>query len=357
MQMHLDRRSGFAGISLAALLTTGVGVASVAAQSEVGASVTYIDPPVLRVAWSPDERLVYGHHMDGTVDVWSVEGGVPVATLRDQQPGGPFATVPSPDGRQVALTGAGYSTVMADAGTLEEIWTVPEGGVPSSFTSDGTMLATGGYGVARILDSATGQVVKELTVPERSQEYLDEHPKYDGDFFFQAELLAGDQWVLLITRDAPPRLWDWQSGDIVELDYRIGDMAAAVSPDRTRFAVGGDADWAVEGSRIWDASSFLAGESTSPEVIAADLPRTVNETVFAITPDGQQVVSGWTTPPFLAPDVPPSEMYVTFRDIATGEVVRQIPTGFVGGLKLSADGQRMVKGGMQTQLYELGSTE
>jgi WD40 repeat protein len=331
---------------------------AVPAQAQPGTDATVVSsfaiPPVLRVGWSPDESLVYGHAIDGTIRVWTADGGLPNVTLGDQQAVGPFAVVPTPDGERVAITGPEWSTVLAEARTLEEVWSVPKGGVPSSFSSDGSYLATGHYGVARILDASSGEVVAEYVVPERSQEYLDGHPDYDGDFFFQAEFLAGDRWVLLITRDASPRLWDWQSGEIVDLDFRTGDLAAAVSPDRIRFAIGGDAGWQLEGTRVWDAASFLAGDVAKPTVIQPSLPRTKNETVFAFTPDGEQVVSGWTTPPRLAPDVPPTEMYATFRAVATGDLVRQIPTGFVGGLKISADGQRMLKGGMQMELYDIG---
>lgn len=287
------------------------------------------DNPAIAINWSPDEQLVFSHGLDGTVRVWSANGGPPLASLPDQQHVGPYRVVLSPDGTLAAITGQGYSTVVVKADTLEEVWRVPEGGVPSSFSSDGRYLATGRYGVARVFDAATGDVVAEHVVPEGKAGYM----------YFHADFLAGDRWILLVDPAAPPRLWDWQADKMHGLKFRNGGLIAAVSDDRTRFVVGGDLEDEREGWRVWDASAFLEGRSAEPKIIQRRLPSSF---VHSFTHDGKQLISGWM------------DGWITFWDIDSGKKVARIAqrTG-IGGAYLSADGQRLLAGGRPARIYLL----
>jgi WD40 repeat protein len=289
------------------------------------------DNPAMAVRWSPDEQLVFSHGLDGTVRVWSAGGGPPLATLPGQQEVGPYSVVPTPDSARAAITGPGYSTVMVEAESLNEIWRVEEGGTPSSFSSDGRYLATGHYGVARILDAASGAVVAEHVIPEGEPGY----------FFFEAQFLAGDRWVLLVDPASPPRLWDWQADTMHDINFREGGLIAAVSLDGTRFAVGGDLGGDRDDWRIWDAEDFLAGKAKEPTIVQRHLA-IGNSMLHSFTPDGEQVLGGWM------------DRTITIWDVKSGDQVQAIPIGVVvGGAQMSGDGSRVLAGGRPARVYLL----
>lgn len=345
----MNRRAALSLTAASLLIATGSVPASADVDFQIGQSVgaptgnglevaTFDSDgvPMGRVGWTMDERFVIGHGLDGTVRLWSSEGGAPVATLPDEQVEGPFGIPMSPDGVHAAITGGpNWSTVLVKADTLEEVWRVPEGGVPTSFSSDGRYLGTGHYGVARILDAASGEVVAEYVVPDGAPGY----------FFFEVEFLAGDRWVLLVDPAATPRLWDWRAGTMHELDYRAGDLVAAISHDRTRFAIGGT-EGVLLGARVWDAAAFLAGDATEPTIIQPDLPMVAEALVQGFTTDGKQLITGFL------------DNQVRLWDLDAGEPMRTLPHDSpIGGAQLSADGRHLLVGGLPARVYTLDTDE
>jgi len=286
-----------------------------------------------QVRWTPDERYIIGHGADGAVRLWPATGGTPIVTLPGQQVEPPISIAMSPDGQHVAITGPEWSTMLVETETLTRIWGQPEGGAPASFSADGRFISTGHDGIARVLDARTGSPVAKYVVPVLEP----------GHFFLDARFLAGDRWILLIEPGASPRLWEWRTGDVRTLDYRIGDRAAAVSPDGSRFAVGGDE---MAGARVWDATAFLAGEAPEPEVIQEGLPLPTRERVQSFALDGSQLLSGSL------------DGQVTFWDLETGEAVRSLPAGSaVGSASMSKDGIHLLVGSDPVRVLTLSPDE
>lgn len=119
--------------------------------------------------YSPDEKwIVTASFEDGVVQVWEVESGLEILNI-NAHVGRVNQAVFSPDGKQIATSGADNTVKIWDADTGQELFTITGFGDGSigngahpgvldvAFNPDGNKLATAsGDGAAKIWDSQTG---------------------------------------------------------------------------------------------------------------------------------------------------------------------------------------------------------
>jgi RNA polymerase sigma factor (sigma-70 family) len=146
----------------------------------------------------------------------------------------------SPDGKQIAVVGAGRPITLWDAETGREVRPVSGRGQPIgvTFAPDGKTLATmARNGVISLWDGNTGQLVRELTGQQGGSSGLAFSP--DGKVLATAGA------------DGTVRLWDPATGaERRRLDCGQGQLYhLAISPDGKLLATAG-----VDGTiRLWDA--------------------------------------------------------------------------------------------------------
>ena len=184
---------------------------------------------VSSVSFSPDGSTLASGSWDGTVQLWDVVTGEPIATL-----GGRESSVSSvsfsPDGSTLA-SGSGDDTVrLWDVVTGEPIVTL-EGhtsGVSSvSFSADGSTLASGsGDDTVRLWDVVTGEPI--ATLEGHTSEV------YSVSFSPDGSTLASGSW------DGTVRLWAVATGEpIATLEGHTGRVySVSFSPDGATLASG-----------------------------------------------------------------------------------------------------------------------
>jgi WD40 repeat protein/serine/threonine protein kinase/Tfp pilus assembly protein PilF len=223
---------------------------------------------------------------------------------------GPGRAVFCPDGRRVAVIGAGGLQIW-DAASGRLCLVVAKGSVVADFTfsPDGSRVATAGAeSAARVWDLETGQPV---TPPLRHA-----GPVHRISFRPDGGLLV------TASEDGAARLWDAATGKQVQsLPHREAVWTASFSPDGKRVVTrsGGTI-------RVWEASS---GKRVSEFYTDINVPYL--ETAFSadgsriIVAGGQRIVRTW--------------------DADTGQLLSQIPQG--GRAWLSPDCSRVVSGGLE----------
>jgi WD40 repeat protein len=153
-----------------------------------------------------------------------------------------------PDGKRVVTAGDDRAVVIwdADSGTrLAEHRDHEREVVHVRFSRDGKWLASAGKdNTVRIRAGHDGKTMTVLRVPGKS--YLD-----------AAVFSPDNRWLLTISRDDPPRLWDWQGAPGSSMAALSGPAEpfypAGFSPDSSMLAtVGGNAAqvWQVSTGRI-----------------------------------------------------------------------------------------------------------
>jgi len=281
---------------------------------------------VIRLAVSPDGRIVSAVGGDGTVRVWewptlttirkfashsAAVLGLAVSTR------GEFLVTASADGTAKRWTASRGEPLVYAAKLLDEskqAWF-------ARVSPDGKVLATGGDdGLLRLRDAIPGSY---RTLP--------------GDYPYAFSTAISDDGTILATGhlDGVIRLWDVKTGKpIRKLEghaFRVWSMA--FSPDGTRLVSGGgNWDDTVQGEiRIWDTTTWKLVR----EVPAHD------DLVFAVavSPDNKTIASG------------SRDQSLRTWELATGKPIHTMRLGgWVRNLTFTPDGKRIYTCGNDGQL-------
>ena len=222
---------------------------------------------VSSVSFSPDGAILASGAWNGTVKLWDVATGEPIATLQGHE--GRVSSVSfSPDGATLA-SGAGDDTVkLWDVASREIIATLQgqASGVTSvSFSPDGATLASASWnGTVELWDVASREIV--ATLQGQATEVLSVSFSPDGT------TLASASW------DGMVRLWDVASREIITTleGHTAWVLSVSFSPDGATLAsASGNGTillWDVasreivatlEGHTAWVASASFSSDGTT----------------------------------------------------------------------------------------------
>ena len=250
--------------------------------------------PISHAAWTPDDsRVVTLGSANGVdvVDFVDATSGELLASIShptpDTPPPGPLPppakVAVSPDGRIIAATLHGTTTLVIDAATLEPLTVLEPGGTPGSFSPNSRQLIVGDFEAAYVYD--TQMWSRTATIRNRDPSpfytwYYDVafHPQ--GDVVFVADSNG---------TDASLTVWDVsrEPTRLAELPVETQADMVSISADGRRVAAGDVFSGAV---RVWDVDPVLAGRDAASAVVldidAADL------LVGAVlNPDGTRLVT------------------------------------------------------------------
>ena len=242
---------------------------------------------VLTIAWSPDGRYLATGGLDATVQVWNATSGAKVYSYHGHSDA-VFDVVWSPDGKRLASTSFDGTVQMWDAFSGQHVltYTAPtslRGGAPAAanavaFSPDGRYLAVGGAGAAVLLDASSAKVLGYYGPPGGESHAVAFSP--DGKY-----LAVGRD-------DSTVQIWNVASmTNVYTYDGHNTDVfTLAWSPDGKRIA-SGDGDGSAQ---VWDALTgahafnyrghmdYYWGHFTSNQAVNS----------LAWSPDGKQIASG-----------------------------------------------------------------
>ncbi len=273
--------------------------------------------PVHSVAFSPGDILAAGLD-NGRVELWDVETGTSITTLRHADWGRVSAVAFSPDGTRLA-SGSGEQTIkLWDLETRGEIgtWEVSRDGnllwtVSVAFSPDGRRLASGFQdGTVRLWDVATGTEVATLEGHTDRVTSVSFSP--DGSLLASAG--AG--------KDPTVRLWNAETQtEVATLRGHTREVrSVSFSPDGATLA-SGSSDRTV---RLWDLANY--------EEVASLEEHGKGIVTVTFSPDGANLVSGAT------------DGTVLLRDLETGNVAGLSEHGSLSSMALSPDGATLASG-------------
>jgi WD40 repeat protein/serine/threonine protein kinase len=199
-------------------------------------------------------RVVSGN-TDGSIQMWDVASGRPLATLYGHS-GVVSAVAFSSDGERIVSAGDDRTVRVWDAGTGRAMYAIAGHGGPVlsiDFSPDRRTIVSGSADkTARIWDAATGQALHTLTGHECGVQGVAISP--DGS------MIASASCTTL-------RLWDATSGKLAATlgaEWRSGIAAVSFSPDGARIAAAS----ATGEIKMWNALTYGGGilRRAGPEV-------------------------------------------------------------------------------------------
>ena len=265
--------------------------------------------PITSVAFSPDGERVITGSLDETHRIWNTSTGAVLIELK-----GPFlaqgaSAAFSPDGIRVAITSLDGARIYDSrtGAVLKELRGHGDAGDSVSFSPDGTRILTASLDrTARIWDARTGAVLKEL--------------KGHGDAVYSALFSSDGARVITACEDDIARIFDVNTGAVLKKLQGSG-VFAAFSPDGTR-VITASSDKIV---RIWDAKTGTVLKELKGHTGAVG--------IAAFSPNGERVITS------------SDDKTARLWDARTPSVLKELNGGKVGqGIHaaLSPDGARLV---------------
>lgn len=226
---------------------------------------------VCAVAFSPTGVVAGGY--DGTVRTWPAKGD---SQLLERRRGAVMTVAVSPDGKTVAAGGLDGVITLLDLSSGKECGrlTGHKTWVNSlAFTADGTRLASGSSdGTARLWDVKASRLVKTFELPD-PREIRAVAVSPNGK-----TLAAGVRYGRI-------QVWDVATGkEVANVDGHDGDAwSVGFTPDGKTLVSGGG-DWGKPGSvRLWDTATWTARTT---------LPHPGEVLAVAVSPNGRWLAVG-----------------------------------------------------------------
>ena len=291
--------------------------------------------PIIHAAWTPDRSRVVTIGSDSGADVVEVvdaTSGTLLASIRrptpDTPPRGPRAPpakiAVSPDGRIIAATVHGTSTLIIDAATLEPITVLQPGGMPGAFSADSRRLIVGDFTAAYVYDTQTWD--HTATVRNRDPSplftwYYDAAFHPERDVVFVADSNNADRSLTV---------WDvaGQPEKLAQLPMESAATMVALSSDGRRVVAGDVMSGKV---RVWDVERVLAGEDP-PSAIVLDVDAGEFMPGAVLDDDGSRLITAARGGQLAVWDVDESRRLYTI----------DIPDGAIHEPELSAEGTRVL---------------
>ena len=282
------------------------------------------------IAFSPDsKKLISG---DGAKDVrfWDFESGQPVASETVSHAGDAFSVTPSPDGKSLLSGSGGKSHVGASSGPgaakkdtskTVRLWDLSSDRLlqtftghaawlePVAFSPDGKNVLTADNTTVKVWDALTGKLLRSLASG---------HDAEIGTIDYSA---SGRNFVTSASYDKSLKIWSADTGKVLRtLKDTENAVAAAISPDSKRVALGGAGKWI----KLWELDSgrpqrTLTGHSSFVTSIAF-----APGSATLATASGDETLRIW--------------------DANTGRTIRTIRghTGEINSVAYDASGQRLL---------------
>lgn len=200
---------------------------------------------------SPDGRRVATPGFDMTARVWDVESQAPFMKLEGHT--GSFLVA------DVAFSTDGSRLISTDGAGTAKIWDLT-GGTVLAVSNQSSSKATPTTVPSRVFGMTNGRPLDEFKASPTGEKVLE-----SGKLLSGIVMSADDRWLLSVSLDRSPKLWDADAVRITStLEGHSGFVnTAAFSPDGNLVATGGDDQilrvWEVPSGRLlaeWSYHSF-----------------------------------------------------------------------------------------------------
>jgi len=276
--------------------------------------------PVSALAFSPDAQEIASASLDKSVNVWSVDGGTLLGTIRDSE--GVSSVAFTPNGKQVVYGGLNGVILINDADADERMIRSlkPEGAYAWQFlpavwsvaiSPDGTKIASGNADGSLKVWSISGPLLRNM--------------KTHDDVVTAVVYAPDGRTIVSGSKDGTVGITDTGTGQqVARLTDHAGQvLSVALSHDGKWIAAGGSGNTVV----VWSAATHRVAHVL---MTGLNLVHSV-----AFSRDGRRLAVGG------------NDSRIEIWDTTSGQAVRNV-TGSahsVRALAFSADGKRLASGG------------